>query len=340
MSNTIAQNLQRLQTARTDIANAITTMGGTVISGDGFEEFVADIRTIPTESASTKTAKLQLTKKSYRFEAKFIAGSYSQNQNIAGEDVWTDGVNTYLSTQTNFGQRNSVLLNGSWQGKTWYGLTDFYGRYIWTDGDNIYYSNGSSQYILDKETSTWSTKTWNGLTPSIPESIWTDGNNIYYSSGTNHYVLDKETSTWNTKTWTGLTNFNGSEIWTNGYKIYYSSGTSQYYLNKSTSTWNAQTWSGVTYPQGSDIWTDGFNIYLFERTKGSSNPYTYTNILMDSGTWGRVASINNHLYKKNIWTNGTAIYHSTYDAQYPPQAYTLSGSYVSIPTTKCKPFKS
>jgi len=48
MPNTIAQNLQRLQVARTNIANAITEMGGTVNTGDGFEAFPADILTIPT----------------------------------------------------------------------------------------------------------------------------------------------------------------------------------------------------------------------------------------------------------------------------------------------------
>lgn len=50
MPNAIAQNLQRLATARNDIATAITDMGGTVTLGDGFEEFPADIRTIlPTK---------------------------------------------------------------------------------------------------------------------------------------------------------------------------------------------------------------------------------------------------------------------------------------------------
>ena len=48
MPNTIAQNLARLQAARTAIANAITAKGGTVNSGDGYEEFVKDILTIPT----------------------------------------------------------------------------------------------------------------------------------------------------------------------------------------------------------------------------------------------------------------------------------------------------
>lgn len=47
MPNTIAENLQRLQTATANIATAITTKGGTVSQGDGLEEFAADIATIP-----------------------------------------------------------------------------------------------------------------------------------------------------------------------------------------------------------------------------------------------------------------------------------------------------
>ena len=45
--STISQNLTRLQTAKTNIANSIIAMGGTVGSGDGFEDFVNDILTIP-----------------------------------------------------------------------------------------------------------------------------------------------------------------------------------------------------------------------------------------------------------------------------------------------------
>ena len=51
MPNTIAENLTRLQNARTAIAKAITAKGGTVASGDGYEEFVKDILTIPTSGS-------------------------------------------------------------------------------------------------------------------------------------------------------------------------------------------------------------------------------------------------------------------------------------------------
>jgi hypothetical protein len=58
---TIAQNLQRLQQARTAIANSIVAKGGTVPTGDGLEEFAADISTIaPYEM----TGELPLTFKS------------------------------------------------------------------------------------------------------------------------------------------------------------------------------------------------------------------------------------------------------------------------------------
>ena len=48
MPHTIAENLTRLQNAKTAIGNAITAKGGTVNSGDGLEEFAADIATIPS----------------------------------------------------------------------------------------------------------------------------------------------------------------------------------------------------------------------------------------------------------------------------------------------------
>ena len=48
MPNTIAQNLTRLQNARTAIAKAITAKGGTVNNGDGYEEYPTDILTIPS----------------------------------------------------------------------------------------------------------------------------------------------------------------------------------------------------------------------------------------------------------------------------------------------------
>ena len=52
-THTIAENLTRLQNAKTAIAGAITTAGGTVNSGDGLEDFATDIGTIPTGNSNT-----------------------------------------------------------------------------------------------------------------------------------------------------------------------------------------------------------------------------------------------------------------------------------------------
>lgn len=48
MPNTITQNLQRLVNAKSAISAAITAKGGTVSTGDGFEEFPTDIASIPS----------------------------------------------------------------------------------------------------------------------------------------------------------------------------------------------------------------------------------------------------------------------------------------------------
>ena len=53
--HTIAENLQRLVEAKADIAAAITAKGGTVASGDGFEDFPSNIASIHTPVYTTKS---------------------------------------------------------------------------------------------------------------------------------------------------------------------------------------------------------------------------------------------------------------------------------------------
>ena len=61
MPNSISDNLQRLQTARSDIAEAITAKGGIVGANDGFEEFVSDIGSIPSGSSGIETGTISYT---------------------------------------------------------------------------------------------------------------------------------------------------------------------------------------------------------------------------------------------------------------------------------------
>lgn len=55
---TIAENLTKLQAARTNIANAITAKGGTVASGDGFEDFPDDIASITNTYTASDEGKV------------------------------------------------------------------------------------------------------------------------------------------------------------------------------------------------------------------------------------------------------------------------------------------
>lgn len=83
MPNTIAQNLARLQAARTAIATAITTQGGTVTSGDGFEEFPTDIATISGGSVDYSLAGTFTPNSS---------GAYIFPQNYDWSKPWEIGV--------------------------------------------------------------------------------------------------------------------------------------------------------------------------------------------------------------------------------------------------------
>lgn len=55
----IATQIAALQQDKTDIATAITNKGGTVNSGDGFDDFAADIATIP--SGTTPSGTINIT---------------------------------------------------------------------------------------------------------------------------------------------------------------------------------------------------------------------------------------------------------------------------------------
>jgi hypothetical protein len=148
---TISENLQRLVSSKNNISDAIIAKGGTVASGDGFEEFPADISTIPSGGG-------EIPKQITTFPVLDDRKSRSQ----------------------------------AWAVKTWPGLTSLYGVYVWADGDNIYYSSSSTQYVLDKSTSTWTSKTWSGLTSFSGDYVWTDGDNVYYSDPSYQYILNKQ----------------------------------------------------------------------------------------------------------------------------------------------------
>ena len=190
--HTIAENLTRLQNAKTAIGNAITAKGGTVSQGDGLEEFAADIATIPTGGGVTVSSPSRINMLNSIYTNTWSAMTWTGLTSFYGDNVWTDGTDIYYSSSS-----NQYVLDKSthtWSAMTWTGMTSFSGNNVWTDGTDIYYSSSSKQYVLDKSTHTWSAMTWTGLTSFYGSYIWTDGTDIYYSNEEKEYKLDKSST--------------------------------------------------------------------------------------------------------------------------------------------------
>lgn len=192
-----------------------------------------------------------------------------------GNVIWnkvTYFTNLYANTTYNYVPLSEEIdaANKSTSSKTWNGLSSFDGNYIWSDGTNIYYSGGSTQYVLDVSTSTWTAKTWNGLATFDGTNVWYDGTNFHCDVATTHYILDLSTSTWSVQTWNGFTgNFTGKNVWSDGTNIYLDSGSTVHYvLDVSTSTWVAHTWNGLSSVSGGGMCKINNDIYYISSGKG------------------------------------------------------------------------
>ena len=183
------------------------------------------------------------------------------------------------------------------------------GEYVWSDGENVYYSNGTTQYMLNGNV--WVNHTWVNLNNFYGNNIWSDGKNIYLSNATNHYIFNN--GAWLEKTWNGFTNFLGQYIWSDGENIYYDNSTVHYKLNISTSTWELNSWNGYSDISGDNVWSDGENIFY--------NSYTNTNknyiLNTENSTWYSRSSnivgnsgILEAFYGSNIFAFNGEIYYS------------------------------
>ncbi len=269
--------------------------------------------------------------------------TWSGLTSFSAPNIWTDGTNVYYSN----GSDQKVLdkETSTWSTKTWSGVTSFSGiliwsdgnKYydgtyvlnadedrwegvyqdinsynIWTNGDDIYYSSGSTHYVLNAELGTWVPKTWNGLTSFSGVDIWTDGENIYYSNSSTQRVLDKSTSTWNTKTWSGLTSFSGRSVRDLNGDIYVTTYVNTaYLLDKTASAWNpVNNWNPITFN----------NVYQFDGeyygfiTSGSGGSRICTNYkyISASNTWSEILMIGPIVLDvANIWRCDDTIYYSS-----------------------------
>lgn len=146
------------------------------------------------------------------------------NVNIAGGNIWSDGINIYSINST----INYILKNGIWVEMTWGGENPHSsGPSIWSDGFNIYrYELFGHHYVLNSNT--WVEISWNISSDILESDIWSDGDNVYYSDGSKQYVL--KDGIWVEKTWNGVTSFIATNVWSDGKSIYMQSGDKHYIL--------------------------------------------------------------------------------------------------------------
>ena len=115
--STISQNLTRLQNAKTSVANAITAKGGTVSSGDGFEDFANDINSIPTGSSNvpyvefigTQSFTLSTVRQEASWDGYLYYSTDTENWTLwNGRSISSVNNKLYLG-----GKGNSVISNGN-----------------------------------------------------------------------------------------------------------------------------------------------------------------------------------------------------------------------------------
>lgn len=183
--------------------------------------------------------------------------------------------------------------------------------YVWTDGTDTYYSDGSKNYIFNKDTQDWESVTFNGFTSIYGLQVWSAGETIYYSMSSSQYVLDKETRTWTAVTWENKPSmFNGQNIWSDGTNYYFSNGKNQYILDIENRTSTAITWNGLTSLNADNVWSDGENIYYI-----SGGVFVLDK---ETRTWSQVTFNGDVKVLQGgcIWSDGENFYYSNIDSQY------------------------
>ena len=119
--------------------------------------------------------------------------------NFEGQDIWTDGQNTFANKYVLNSNEVTAPEPVSWYNITVGELAGLDSANIWHIGDTTYYSNGTVQCKINEDTQSFDTVTWKGLTEFNGSDIWADAEgNIFYKDT---YVLDTKTNTWILKYW-------------------------------------------------------------------------------------------------------------------------------------------
>lgn len=217
-------------------------------------------------------------------------------------------------------------------------VTSFIGNRVWTDGSNIYYSQGSTQLVLNKSTGVWTKKTWSGTT-FVPENFyfyldrWYRGNYqyIYYSGGSGtytQYYLNKSNSSWNSTAF-NISGIQGRYIWKQGSNVYYSVTTTHKKWNDLSAEWQDVTWNGLSSFSGDNIWTDGTNTYYYDQT----NRIHYV-LNVSTSTWSQKTfygfKASEYFFVKYVWHRGSDTFFSDGDIQYKLNKSTSTWEHVDF----------
>ena len=310
MSNSIAQNLIKLSTDKTNIQTALVNKGVSVASTHGFDDFATDITSITNTYTNDDEGKV-VSDGALVAQTSTTATVNGTIDTTTNNEVVVNVPNSY--TQVDEGK---VVSNGALINQIAYPTTiTENGTYDTTTNNSVTVESGDGNCLkmpsmgvckpCMKKTAVnkiWDTKIWSGMSSFDGNMVWTNGDDIYYSSSSTQKVLNKSTSTWSNKTWKGMSSFNGNMVWTDGENIYYSSSGTQYVLDKATSTWSNKTWSGLSSFDGSMVWSDGDDIFY-------SNHNVSQILNKSTSTWSNVGWNYNIV---GVWSDGDDIYVRVY----------------------------
>lgn len=183
-------------------------------------------------------------------EAFFIGKYNEEDTGLYGEIYLYGGLKI---NSISFGAAGTA-----WTTKTWEDFAPSYGYHVWSVNDRVFYSEGTIQKELNKNTGKWENITWNGLN-NFYVNIGTDANcytvivlnDIAYLLSNyrfwmHYYKLNLDTMTWQyvETSWSGNTLSGIRDFWTDEQNIYINQGTDlSKQLNLSNNSWVDKAWN-------------------------------------------------------------------------------------------------
>lgn len=266
---------------------------------------------------------------------------------FTGDDVWyADGdvYESYFGTTYKLNKTDMTWtqVNVGLSGNT--NVGGFHGHNIWYDGNNVYANKFNENathldiYIFNHTTKKFDSHVSQDYLATTPY-IWKSGGNIYWSFNTgdltdpaHNLMWNRSTLKWELKSWTfseplqSPYGFMGNSVWNkyNGETFctdHDNDGNliNLFKLNLSTSTWTAIEHSGWVSAGDYYSWTDYNGKKHFSKNEEQYYLDQSTGEWVSHGPW----VVLKYPYGTFVWTDGTYIYHSSYDGFNNDHTYVL-----------------